>query len=135
MRNDVLERLQIDPGQRTLGQLLQDREAAAHEIDRLRSQLSRLGAEGKAAPLTHLKVEKASVPVPDTRKPPFRAGTLIRLAEVCELLGISRSTIYNLLANSDFPQPVRVGEKAVRWQVDAIEAWRDARATRSGSRR
>lgn len=135
MREDILDRLRIDPGQRTLGQLLQDREAAAHEIERLRSQLSRLGANGRTAPLTHLKGEKAPPAVADTRKPPFRAGTLIRLVDVCELLGISRSTIYNLLANGDFPEPVRVGQKAVRWQVNAIEAWRDDRAARSGSRR
>lgn len=135
MHNDILERLRIDPGQRTLGQLLQDREAAAYEIDRLRSQLSRLAAEGRTATLTHLKAGKASPPAADTRKPPFRAGILIRLPDVCELLGISRSTIYSLLADGDFPQPVRVGQKAVRWQVDAIDAWRDARAARSGSRR
>lgn len=135
MRDDILERLRIDPGQRTLGHLLQDREAAIHEIERLRSQLSQLGAEGKTTPLTHLKGEKATLPAPDTRKPPFRAGTLIRLPDVCELLGISRSTIYHLLANGDFPEPVRVGEKAVRWQIDAIDAWCDARAIRSGSRR
>ncbi len=33
VRNDILERLRIDPDQRTLGQLLQDRQAAAQEID------------------------------------------------------------------------------------------------------
>jgi prophage regulatory protein len=134
MRNDILDRLRIDPGQRTLGQLLQDREAAAHEIDRLRSQLSRLEAESRTASLTHSKGEKAPPTAADTRKPPFRIGTLIRLTDVCELLGISRSTIYNLLANSDFPQPVRVGQKAVRWHVDAIDAWRDARAANPRAR-
>jgi prophage regulatory protein len=135
VRNDILERLRIDPGQRTLGQLLQDREAAAHEIDQLRSQLSRLGAERRTAPLTHSKGEKAPPAAADTRKPPFRAGTLIRLTDVCELLGVSRSTIYLLLTKGDFPEPVRVGQKAVRWQVDAIDAWRDARTARSDSRR
>jgi prophage regulatory protein len=135
VRNDVLERLRIDPGQRTLGQLLQDREAAAHEIERLRSQFSRLAAEGKTAPLTHLEVGKAPPVAAQTRKPPFRAGTLIRLTDVCELLGVSRSTIYLLLANGDLPEPVRVGQKAVRWQIDAIDAWRDARPARSDSRR
>lgn len=37
MRDDVLVRLRLDPGQRTIGQLLQDREAAFHEIVRLRA--------------------------------------------------------------------------------------------------
>ena len=33
--HNVLERLRIDPGQRTLGQLLQDREAAAYQLTKL----------------------------------------------------------------------------------------------------
>ena len=121
-RNDILEWLRIDPGQRTLGQLLQDREAAAHEIARLRSEVDRLGARAsgraiKAVPETS---------VADRGKPSFRAGTLIRLTEVCELLGLSRSTVYRLLSEKAFPEPVRLGPRTVRWRIDAIEAWRDA---------
>ena len=40
MHQDILELLRIDPGQRTLGQLLQDREATAEEIAPLRSQIN-----------------------------------------------------------------------------------------------
>ena len=46
MTVDIADRLRLDPGQRTLGQLLQDREAALHEILRLRK---RLGPEFPAA--------------------------------------------------------------------------------------
>ena len=42
MRNDILDRLRLDPGHRTLGQLLLDREAAAHEIERLHRALESL---------------------------------------------------------------------------------------------
>lgn len=42
IQNDILERLRIDPGQRTVGQLLQDREAAAHEIRKLQGEIERL---------------------------------------------------------------------------------------------
>lgn len=38
------ERLRIDPGQRTLGELIQDREASLHEIRRLRAEIDRLRA-------------------------------------------------------------------------------------------
>jgi hypothetical protein len=65
MRNDILDRLRIDPGQRTLGQLLQDREAAAHEIGRLRSEIERLGAR---APERAIK--PASVTVATGNRPP-----------------------------------------------------------------
>jgi hypothetical protein len=39
---DILNQLRIDPGQRTLGELLQDREAALHEIRLLRREIERL---------------------------------------------------------------------------------------------
>jgi len=38
-RTNILERLRIDPGQQTLGELLQDREAALHEIRMLRREV------------------------------------------------------------------------------------------------
>jgi hypothetical protein len=47
MRTDILQRLRIDPGQRTLGQLLQDREAAALEIERLRAEINRREAPAR----------------------------------------------------------------------------------------
>ena len=125
MHHDILERLRIDPGQRTLGQLLQDREAAAQEIARLRSQSDRLRTVDemqtpernlRASPATHAAASK---------KPAFRPGTLIRIADVCELLGVSRSTVYKLRSEKAFPEPVKLGPATVRWSVDAIEAWRD----------
>ncbi len=126
MHHDILERLRIDPGQRTLGQLLQDREAAAQEIARLRLQIDRLRTVDamqtpernlRASPATHAAASK---------KPAFRPGTLIRVADVCELLGVSRSTVYKLRSEEAFPEPVKLGPRAVRWSVDAVEAWRDA---------
>lgn len=114
VRNDILERLRIDPGQRTLGQLLQDREAAIHEIARLRAATHHLSVE-RTTPRT----QNASGQCSGDRKdglstPPFRAGTLIRLTEVCELLGMSRSTVYKLLSEGRFPKPVRVSARSVR---------------------
>jgi len=126
LRNDILERLRIDPGQRTLGQLLQDREAAIHEIARLRSDAERLPAERSIASSPRAISPRSALPEGGSRKPPFRSGTLIRLADVCELLGMSRSTVYKLLSEGRFPEPVRVGVRSVRWRVDAVEAWRDA---------
>jgi prophage regulatory protein len=61
-----------------------------------------------------------------SREPPFRAGNLIRLLDVCRFLGISRSTVYKRLSERSFPVPARLGPRTVRWRVDDIEAWRDA---------
>jgi prophage regulatory protein len=41
MPDDILERLQLDPGRRTIGELIQERAAAVHEI-RARQLLVRL---------------------------------------------------------------------------------------------
>ena len=127
MHNDVLDRLRIDPGRRTLGELLQDREAAACEIARLRSHIERLQVVG-AKPASERTVKTPSLTPSNApeKKSPFRAGSLIRLADVCELLGISRSTVYVRRSAKTFPQPVKVGPRTVRWRIDDIEAWRDA---------
>ncbi|MDP2242169.1 MAG: AlpA family phage regulatory protein [Burkholderiales bacterium] len=47
------------------------------------------------------------------------------MSEVCEVLGLSRSTIYKLISEGRFPKPVQIGARAVRWRVEQVEAWRD----------
>ena len=127
LNNDVLERLRIDPGRRTLGELLQDREAAAHEIARLRSHIERLQAVGaRTTPERTTKVASSAARDPVEKKSPFRAGTLIRVTDVCELLRVSASTVYKWRSDGAFPEPVKIGPRAVRWRIDDIEAWRDA---------
>jgi len=116
-QEDVLDRLRIDPGQRTLGQLLQDREAAAHEIRQLRSEIDRLRTVRAG------RKERAGTAAPETHA--FRPGTLIRIREVCDLVGVCRATVYRWVSEGAFPRPVRISDTAVRWKVDEIEAWRE----------
>jgi len=113
--SDILDRLTVDPGRRTLGELLQDREAALFEIRRLRADIERLRRSGHPAPA------RRTVPKSNGT---MRPGMLIRLTELCELLGVSRSTVYKWMAEGTFPPPVRVSERAVRWRTADIEAWR-----------
>ena len=58
---------------------------------------------------------------------------LIRLAEVLDLTGLSRSTVYKLKALGLFPQPVKIGPHAVRWYLDEVVLYINTRP-RSGSR-
>jgi predicted DNA-binding transcriptional regulator AlpA len=126
VNHDILERLRIDPGQRTLGQLLQEREAAAQEIARLRSHIDRLRTvDAIQTPDREMRASPA-MPAAASKRPAFRPGTLIRLADVCELLGVSRATVYRLRSKEDFPEPLKLGSATIRWRIDAIEAWRDA---------
>ena len=116
MNQDIIEKLRIDPGKRTLGELIQDREAAAHEINRLRAQLERVSAI-RTKPRKEIEPSNAS---------PVSTRTLIRLSDLCESLGVSRSTIYRWVSENEFPAPVRIGERAVRWRSEDIELWKNS---------
>ena len=48
---------------------------------------------------------------------------LLRRRQVEETAGLSRSSIYRLMANGDFPRPVRIGPTAVRWRARDIATW------------
>ena len=118
-RTHILDRLRIDPGQRTLGELLQDREAAFHEIRLLRREIERL---------RHIREdrrEKSAAVSSKATERNFQFGMLIRISEVCLLVGVCRSTVYRWVSEGSFPQPVRIGERAVRWRIDDIKAWRN----------
>ena len=48
---------------------------------------------------------------------------LLRRQEVEALCGIARSTIYRLMKEGRFPQPLKIGERAVRWSEAEIVGW------------
>ena len=47
----------------------------------------------------------------------------LRRPAVESLTGLSRSTIYDLIAKGSFPRPVRLTAKAVGWPESAIANW------------
>ena len=53
--------------------------------------------------------------------------SLLRRREVERIAGVSRSSIYRLMQESDFPRPVRIGPGTVRWKASDIEAWIESR--------
>ena len=53
----------------------------------------------------------------------------IRRPEVQALTGLSRSTIYDLMAKGAFPRPVRLTAKAVAWRDSEIADWLAQRPT------
>ena len=44
-------------------------------------------------------------------------------AEVEQRFSIARSTIYRLMRSGAFPEPIRVGPRAVRWRASDLDAW------------
>ena len=119
---DMLDRLCMDPGTRTIGELMQEREWAVGEIRRLRADVGRLSRKHEA---TRIEREIAEEGVDAKRlDPALNAQRLIRLAEVTTMLGVGRSTIYKHVAEGKFPAPVKVGYRSVRWKLSEVLAWR-----------
>ena len=40
---------------------------------------------------------------------------LLTLRDVLHMTGLSRSAVYELMTQSRFPKPIRIGRRAVRW--------------------
>lgn len=51
------------------------------------------------------------------------SNMILRLPEVKNRTGLSRSTIYLRVADGKFPRPVSLGARAVGWLDAEIEAW------------
>jgi prophage regulatory protein len=58
---------------------------------------------------------------------------LLKIAEVCEWICVSRSTIYKWVQEGTFPKPLILGggednkTSASRWREDEVTAWLDQR--------
>lgn len=47
----------------------------------------------------------------------------IRMKEVVQKVGISKSNIYRLMPEGKFPRPVTIGPNSVAWLEDDVEGW------------
>ena len=61
-----------------------------------------------------------------------RARRLLRRPEVLDLVQFSLTTLYRLMANGDFPRPVKLGTRAVAWWEDEVLEWMDQRPRSTG---
>ena len=57
---------------------------------------------------------------------------LLRRPEVEALTGLSRAWIYAAMKSREFPRPVRIGKRAVRWPKSVIDKWISERMAQSG---
>lgn len=48
---------------------------------------------------------------------------ILRRRQLEEKLGLSRSSIYQMVADGLFPKPIKLGRRAVGWRADEIENW------------
>ncbi|MDE0033302.1 MAG: AlpA family transcriptional regulator [Deltaproteobacteria bacterium] len=57
---------------------------------------------------------------------------LLTRQQIESITGLTRSTIYRLMRMGDFPEPIRIGQRAVRWPESEIEAWLSNRPRATG---
>jgi prophage regulatory protein len=60
-----------------------------------------------------------------------KTDRILRLPMVRDRTGLSRSTIYDLIARDLFPRPVKLGPRAVGWRESTIEVWLEERTALS----
>lgn len=58
----------------------------------------------------------------------FSPDKILRMKQVIEVTGLSRSTIYNFIKAGTFPPPRKLGLRAVGWPASAIFEWVATRA-------
>ncbi len=64
------------------------------------------------------------------------SSNILRLPAVKKVSGHERSQIYALMAEVEFPRPVRLSEQSVGWFEDEIEEWQQSRPrAKAGGRR
>ena len=59
------------------------------------------------------------------RKRPYR---ILRVKEVLEILGVGKTTLYEMIKDGRLSRPVRVGKRAVGWPSPVIDAYLEAPA-------
>lgn len=52
---------------------------------------------------------------------------ILKLPAVKDRVGLSRSTIYDMIARHEFPAPIKLGARAVGWIESEIEQWLEQR--------
>jgi prophage regulatory protein len=52
---------------------------------------------------------------------------VLKIAEVSEMVGLSRTTIWRRERDGDFPQRLRLGGRRIGWNAGEVVAWLEAR--------
>lgn len=57
------------------------------------------------------------------------SNRILRRPDVEILTGLSRSTLYAMMAEGTFPKPVKLGKRAVGWREVDLSTWLESRST------
>ncbi len=53
----------------------------------------------------------------------YPPDTMLRLNQVCEITGKKRSSLYKAIADGEFPEPKKIGKRAVAWSANVVFQW------------
>ena len=53
---------------------------------------------------------------------------VLRLPTVLERIGLSKSTLWRLIKDGEFPEPIKLGPRATGWLEEEVEAWIKSRS-------
>ncbi len=51
----------------------------------------------------------------------------LRVAAVCDALGVSRATFYRMVRDGQFPRPVQLTAQVRVWPAEVVASWMDAK--------
>ena len=57
---------------------------------------------------------------------------ILRIRQVLEVTGLRRTALYEKRNANEFPEPVKLGKRAVGWREADVHAWMDNLATSKG---
>jgi len=52
----------------------------------------------------------------------MKIDRLLNMKEVIKIVGIKKSTLYNLIKKDKFPKPIKIGNLS-RWRLSDIQNW------------
>lgn len=85
---------------------------------------ARLPAPSVPSPTLPAEPRAAESPTQGMRQSGKR---LIRMPEVCNRIGVGRSTLYKMIHAANFPAPKQLGGRTVAWLESDIDAWIDSK--------
>lgn len=56
------------------------------------------------------------------------SNRIFRRPDVETMTGLSRSTLYAMMAEGTFPKPVKLGKRAVGWREADLSNWLESRS-------
>ncbi len=71
----------------------------------------------------HIKAPATAQVVPRDKLPSSRRA--LRIRQVLETIGISRTHLYRLIQAGKFPRPIKLSERISVWDEVAVDTWLD----------